>query len=868
MQQPHRVVVVGNGMVGHRFLEELVWSGAMPLLDVTVVGAERHRAYDRVQLSSWVDHRSAEALCLVEDGFAAMHGITEHLGDPAVRIDRSARTVLTAGGCAFGYDTLVLATGSRPFVPPIPGIDSPGVHVYRTIDDLKAIARLAAEPEVRRGAVLGGGLLGLEAANALRSLGLETHVIELADRLMPMQLDALAAATLRRRIEALGLVVHTGAACTAIHGDASTGHLTAIKLMTADGEPVELAVDLVVVAAGIRPEDGIAEQAGLPLGERGGVLVDAELRTADPRVWAIGECAAVEGRTYGLVAPGYTMARIAAGRLAALVTAEQPDTSLTFSAPEPTTKLKLVGVDVASGGDAHGSTPGCRSVVWDDQSSDIYRKIVLDGDRRIIGAILVGDTSGWGTVQGELHAPTGHVDPGVLVLPGRVAAVPASSNGVPASDLVCSCNRVTRPELIRAISGGCHTVSDLKRHARAGTGCGGCLPVVEQILAEELTREGIESRRGMCEHLPVTRQELFDVVRIRGLTSLADVVRATGGTSVIGCEVCRPALASVLASLGNGYILDGEQAALQDTNDHALANLQRDGTYSVVPRIPGGEITPAGLIAIGEVAQDFGLYTKITGGQRIDLFGARLEQLPSIWERLVAAGFESGHAYGKAVRTVKSCVGRTWCRYGVQDSTAMAIALELRYRGLRAPHKVKMAVSGCARECAEAQSKDVGVIATEAGWNLYVGGNGGMRPRHADLLAEGLSDAELVRTIDRFLMYYVRTGDRLERTATWIERLDGGVDHVRDVVVADSLGLAAELEAAMAAHIANYEDEWAATLADPKRRARFMSYINAPTTPDPTITHVLERGQPRPLLPGERHPESARSGHESPVVLR
>ncbi|WP_334144255.1 nitrite reductase large subunit NirB [Rhabdothermincola sp.] len=868
MQQPHRVVIVGNGMVGHRFLEELAVSSAMHLLDVTVVGAERHRAYDRVQLSSWVDHRSAEALCLVEDGFADAHGITEHLGDPAVRIDRRTRTVLTASGCAFGYDTLVLATGSRPFVPPIPGIDSPGVHVYRTIDDLEAIAHLAAQPGVRRGAVLGGGLLGLEAANALRNLGLETHVVELADRLMPMQLDAPAAAALRRRIEALGLEVHTGAACTAIHGNADTGHPRAVELTTADDHPVELAVDLVVVAAGIRPEDALAEEAGLALGERGGVLVDAEMRTTDPVVWAIGECAAVEGRTYGLVAPGYAMARIAAGRLAALVTAEQPDPSLSFSAPEPTTKLKLVGVDVASGGDAHGSTTGCRSVVWDDESSDTYRKIVIDGDRRIIGAILVGDTSGWPLVQRELCAPTGGVDPHALVLPEGLTGVQAySAASIPPEGSVCSCNRVTRANLSRAIAEGCHTVGDLKRRTRAGTGCGGCLPVVEQVLGEELAAAGIETRRGMCEHLPITRQELVDLVRIRGLTSLAEVVTAAGGTSVIGCEVCRPALASVLASLGNGYILDGEQAALQDTNDHALANLQRDGTYSVVPRIPGGEVTPAGLIAIGEVARDFGLYTKITGGQRIDLFGARLEQLPSIWDRLITAGFESGHAYGKAVRTVKSCVGRTWCRYGVQDSTAMAIALELRYRGLRAPHKIKMAVSGCVRECAEAQSKDVGVIATETGWNLYVGGNGGMRPRHADLLAEGLSDAELIRTIDRFLMYYVRTGDRLERTATWIERLEGGVDHVREVVIADSLGLADELEAAMAAHVASYEDEWAATLADPTRRARFTSYINAPDTPDPTIVHVIERGQPRPLPPGE-HPGAGERATESPVVLR
>jgi nitrite reductase (NADH) large subunit len=307
----------------------------------------------------------------------------------------------------------------------------------------------------------------------------------------------------------------------------------------------------------------------------------------------------------------------------------------------------------------------------------------------------------------------------------------------------------------------------------------------------------------------------------------------------------------MLASLGNGYILDGEQAALQDTNDHFLANLQKDGTYSVVPRVPGGEITPEQLITIGQVARDFDLYTKITGGQRIDLFGARVEQLPLIWERLVAVGLESGHAYGKALRTVKSCVGRTWCRYGVQDSTAMAIALELRYRGLRAPHKIKMGVSGCVRECAEAQGKDVGIIATEHGWNLYLAGNGGSNPQHAFLFATDLDDEALVRTIDRFLMFYVRTADRLERTATWFNKLEGGADYLRRVIVDDALGICDELDAAMDHHVATYECEWTATLASPERRERFRSFVNS-DAPDSTIVFVRERGQVRPARPEEK----------------
>jgi nitrite reductase (NADH) large subunit len=341
----------------------------------------------------------------------------------------------------------------------------------------------------------------------------------------------------------------------------------------------------------------------------------------------------------------------------------------------------------------------------------------------------------------------------------------------------------------------------------------------------------------------------FDLIRFHRHRSWSDVLAAHGRGR--GCAVCRPVVASVLASLANGYILDGDQSAVQDSNDHVLANIQRNGSYSVVPRVPGGEITAAQLIALGEIARDFDLYTKITGGQRIDLFGARLEDLPAIWSRVLDAGMESGHAYGKALRTVKSCVGSTWCRYGVADSTTMAIFLEERYRGLRSPHKIKSAVSGCTRECAEAQSKDFGVIATERGWNLYVGGNGGKNPRHGDLLATDLDDETLVRTIDRFLMFYIRTADHLERTSTWLEKLDGGVSYLAGVVLEDSLGIAAELEADLAAHVDGYECEWRATLADEDRLARFVTFVNAPDEPDPEIVFIRERDQVRPARPDE-----------------
>ncbi|PWU56362.1 nitrite reductase (NAD(P)H), partial [Micromonospora globispora] len=427
-----------------------------------------------------------------------------------------------------------------------------------------------------------------------------------------------------------------------------------------------------------------------------------------------------------------------------------------------------------------------------------------------------------------------------LALLAPAGGAGAGAGALPGAAQVCSCNAVTRDHIDTAIAAGAQDVPALKACTRAGTSCGSCVPMLKQLL----DAAGVKQSTALCEHFDMSRQELFDVVRVRGIRTFSQLIAEHGQGR--GCDICKPVVASILASLGTGHVLDGEQASLQDTNDHFLANLQRDGSYSVVPRIPGGEITPEKLIVIGEVARDFQLYTKITGGQRIDLFGARVEQLPQIWRRLVDAGFESGHAYGKALRTVKSCVGETWCRYGVQDSVGLAIALELRYRGLRAPHKIKSAVSGCARECAEARSKDFGIIATETGWNLYVGGNGGFRPRHADLFATDLSTEALIPLIDRFLIYYIRTADRLQRTAAWIEAMEGGLDHLRAVIVDDALGLCAELDAAMARHVASYSDEWRDVLDDPDRLRRFTSFVNAPDVPDPSITFTVERGQPVP----------------------
>ncbi|MFC8508385.1 nitrite reductase large subunit NirB [Streptomyces sp. NPDC057411] len=820
------IVLVGHGMVGQRFLEALADRGVTARARVVVLCEEPRPAYDRVQLTSYFSGRTPDGLSLVEDGFMERHGIELYTGDPAVSVDRGARTVTARSGRLFGYDTLVLATGSYPFVPPVPGREARGCFVYRTIEDLLAIEEYAKGRTT--GAVVGGGLLGLEAAGALKGLGLRTHVVEFAPRLMPVQVDEGGGAALLRTIEQMGLSVHTGTGTQEIVTE--DGAVTAMRL--SDGS--ELPTDMVVFSAGVRPRDQLARDCGLTVGERGGIAVDELCRTSDPAVFAIGECAlAVDGRVYGLVAPGYEMAQTAAAAIAEEEDAEG------FTGADMSTKLKLLGVDVASFGDAHGTAEGCLDVVYSDSRSGVYKKLVVDGEGRLLGGVLVGDAESYGMLR-PLTGTRPPVSPERLVLPaGAGAPVALGPSALPDDAVICSCHNVTKHAITR-----CATLPEVKKCTKAGTGCGGCVKVIEKLLPAA-------ADKGLCGCFSYTRSELYEIARTLRVTSFAALLDSHGREEAKGgegCEVCKPTVGSILASLNNGYILDGEQAALQDTNDHHLANLQRNGSYSVVPRIPGGEITPEKLIVIGEVARDFGLYTKITGGQRIDLFGARVDQLPSIWTRLVDAGFESGHAYGKALRTVKSCVGQTWCRYGVQDSVAMAIRLELRYRGLRAPHKLKSAVSGCARECAEAQSKDFGIIATAGGWNLYVGGNGGATPRHADLLAQDLSDAELVRLIDRYLMFYIRTADRLERTSVWLERLEGGLDHLRDVVVHDSLGLCEELEALMAAHVADYRDEWAETLDDPERLRRFVSFVNAPEAPDPTVRFVPERDQIKPDL--------------------
>ncbi|WP_233804649.1 nitrite reductase large subunit NirB [Paraburkholderia sp. HP33-1] len=830
------VVVIGHGMVGHKLLECLV-DDSRAALHITVLCEEPRPAYDRVHLSEFFSGKSADDLSLVKPGFFERENVLLRLDTKAVSIDREAHTVSLSTGETLSYDKLVLATGSSPFVPPMAGSDRQDCFVYRTIEDLEAMQACGAR--AKSGVVVGGGLLGLECAKALHDMGLAAHVVEFAPRLMAVQVDEGGGQMLRGKIEELGVQVHTGKHTLAIVDGESGTH----RMQFADG--THLDTDMIVFSAGIRPRDEIARACGLELGPRGGIAIDASCRTSDPDIYAIGECAAWNGMVYGLVAPGYDMARVAAKHLLG--------DDAGFAGADMSTKLKLMGVDVASIGDAHGRTPGSRSYQFSDERKQVYKKLVVsECGKQLLGAVMVGDATEYGTLlQMMLNSIELPEAPEFLILPQSDgnARPGLGVDALPEAAQICSCNNVSKGEICAAVCAGATDIGALKCATTAGTSCGGCVPLVTQVMKAEMKKQGLAVNNHLCEHFPYSRQELYHIVRVERVKTFGELLAKHGHG--LGCDICKPAVAGILASCWNEFVLKKEHASLQDSNDYYLANIQRDGTYSVVPRMPGGEVTPEGLIAVGQVAKKYGLYTKITGGQRVDLFGARVDQLPLIWEELIAAGFESGHAYGKSLRTVKSCVGSTWCRYGVGDSVGLAVAMENRYKGLRSPHKLKFGVSGCTRECAEAQGKDVGIIATEKGWNLYVCGNGGMKPRHAELLASDLDRETLVRYIDRFLMFYVRTADRLQRTSVWRDNLEGGLDYLIDVVVHDKLGLAVELEAEMQHVIDTYECEWKRAVTDPETRKRFRHFVNSDKL-DENVSFVEERGQIRPATPQER----------------
>ena len=830
-----KIVVIGHGMVGHKFLECLADQNIGA--HVTILCEEPRPAYDRVHLSEFFAGKSADDLSLVKPGFFERDDMVLRLNARATAIDLKAKTVTASTGEVLAYDKLVLATGSYPFVPPLPGKDRKDCFVYRTIEDLEAM--LEAGSRVKTGVVIGGGLLGLECAKALRDMNLTTHVVEFSPRLMAVQVDDGGGRVLRAKIEELGVTVHTGKNTLQIVDGEQGAH----RMEFADG--THLDVDMIVFSAGIRPRDQLAREAGLAVGPRGGIAIDNHCLTSDPDVYAIGECALWNGQVFGLVAPGYDMARVVAKHL--------QGQDAVFTGADMSTKLKLMGVDVASIGDPHAKEEGSRSYQFTDERKQIYKKLVVSScGKYLLGGVMVGDAAEYGTLlQMMLNKMELPESPEFLILPqadGK-AKVGLGVDALPAGAQICSCNDVSKGKLCDAVGGGATSIGALKKCTGAGTACGGCVPLVTQIMKAEMKKLGMDVNNHVCEHFAHSRQELFHLVRVGQIKSFDDLLARHG--KGLGCDVCKPLAANIFATCWNDFVLKKEHAGLQDSNDYFLGNIQKDGTYSVVPRMPGGEVTPDGLIAVGQVAKKYGLYTKITGGQRVDLFGARVEQLPAIWEELIDAGFETGHAYGKSLRTVKSCVGSTWCRYGVDDSVGLAIELENRYKGLRTPHKIKFGVSGCTRECAEAQGKDVGIIATEKGWNLYVCGNGGMKPRHAELLAVDLDKATLVQYIDRFLMFYSRTADRLQRTSTWRENLEGGLDYLKQVVIEDKLGVNAELEADMQRVVDTYACEWKEAINNPETRKRFRTFVNSEAA-DANVVFMEERGQIRPATIEER----------------
>jgi nitrite reductase (NADH) large subunit len=828
-----RLVIIGNGMVGHRYIEDLVEKADIENFDVTVFCEEPRVAYDRVHLSSYFSHHTADELSLVKEGFYSKHNINVLIGERAITINRSQKIIYSSSGREINYDKLVMATGSTAWVPPIKGNESKDCFVYRTIEDLKSIEATAKRS--KSGVIIGGGLLGLEAAGALKALGVETHVIEFSPVLMAEQLDRVGGEQLRQKIEKLGVQVHTSKNTQEIVAQGETARNT---LKFADGSQLE--VDFIVFSTGIRPQDKLAHQSGLATGRRGGITISDQCVTSDDDVYAIGECASWGEKFFGLVAPGYKMAQVAVDHLLG--------NESVFEGADMSAKLKLLGVDVGSIGDANGRTPGCKSYVYLDESEEVYKRIIVSEDgKKLLGAVLVGDTSDYGSLlQLKLNDIDLPKHPDALILPAHAGAEkPAmGADSLPDSAVLCSCFDVTKGKIAAAVADGNTTLGEIKAVTKAGTGCGGCLPLIAQVLNAELAKSGIEVKNHLCEHFEYSRQELFHLTRIEGIKTFAELL-AKYGKGDCGCEVCKPTVGSIMASCWGEHILNRDHVGLHDTNDNFLGNIQKDGTYSVIPRMPGGEVTPQALAVLANVAEEYNLYTKVTGAQRIGLFGAHKGDLPTIWKKLIAAGYETGQAYAKSLRMAKTCVGSTWCRYGVQDSVGLGVLLENRYKGIRTPHKMKFGVSGCTRECAEAQGKDLGLIATDKGWNMYVCGNGGMNPRHADLLASDLDQDTLLQYIDRFLMFYVRTADKLQRTSVWMDNLDGGIDYLREVVVNDKLGINTQLESDINKLITEFKCEWSEVVESEEQQKRFAHFINS-SDHDSNVRFVSARDQHRP----------------------
>ena len=800
-----------------------------------------------------------------------------HLNTLVTSIDPEKKTVETANGTTVPYDILVLATGSHAVLPRhTPGHDANGVFVYRTIDDLQKLITFSATRTGKVGAVVGGGLLGLEAAKAMMDLE-EFSKVKLIERnrwVMSRQLDSDAGGMVVAQVRTLGVDVLLSKRVGKIDTDADN-NVTGVTFE--DGETMECSC--ICFAIGIKARDELARKAGIKCADRGGgIIINADLSTSCSDIYAIGECASWENETYGLIAPGIEMADVLAFNL----TQAKEHSPRKFKRPDLSTKLKLLGVEVASFGDffadrdgpklmpikKHGAAkkdgpvnekekvkamtdgpppPPVKALTYKDPFSQVYKKYIFTEDGKyLLGGMMIGDTKDYvKLVPMVKNQKALEVSPSEFI----VGSSKGEDDGEDLDDetQICSCHNVTKGDVTKSVKDGtCKSIGDVKSCTKAGTGCGGCMPLVQTIFNKTMTSMGQEVKNHLCPHFDYSRADLYNIIYVKRLQEFSEIMKQYGkDPDSVGCEACKPAIGSIIATLFNKHLLDKDRRGLQDTNDRFLANIQRNGTFSVIPRVSGGEITADKLIAIGTVAKKFNLYCKITGGQRIDLFGARKQDLIPIWEELIAGGMESGHAYAKSLRTVKSCVGTTWCRFGIGDSVGMAVRLEERYKSIRGPHKFKGGVSGCVRECAEAQNKDFGLIATEKGFNIYVGGNGGAKPRHSEILAKDVPPDDVVPILDRYLAFYLRTADKLQRTARWVENLPGGIAYLREVLLEDKLGICADLEQQMQELIGSYFCEWTEVINDPERRKHFTQFGNT----DESVTaveNVTERGQTRP----------------------
>lgn len=887
-----RAVVVGLGMVGIAFIEKLLkydLEGGCDEWQVVVFGEEPHLAYNRVGLTQYFTNRSIDSLYLNPTEWYKSHEnrkLQYHLSDPVLAIDAGTNIVKTEKGLEYTYDACVLATGSRAALPPYFSQQrlhqTNGSFVYRSIQDLDDMIEYADKApqtlghRIRRAAVIGGGLLGLEAAKALLDLDTVDQVV-LVERnswVLSRQLDREGGTLVLEKVKALGVEVLLEAKVRDVICDDDDNHtITGLMLQGKHGNPDEpYEIDMLVFAVGIKPRDELAKETGLKTSAfgGGGFVVDSKLCTSLQHIYAIGECANFLDQTFGLIAPGVEMADVLAFNLTEGGHHKMRDMTL----PDLSTKLKLMGVDVASFGDyfadrgiIHKPLPPItcgkkqeamtpeeikakvKSLIYRDPFSDVYKKYIFTADGKyILGGMMVGDVKDYVKLVSLCNKGEAIEKPPAEFIIGAKKEGEEEGQDIPEEAQICSCHNVSKGDVVRCVKDqGMRSFGEIKSSTKCGTGCGGCVPLATSIFKRALKDAGMEICNNLCKDFGYSRQDLYQMIKYKKIQDFTMVMKVIGSKpDSLGCEVCRPAIGSILSSLYNEPIMKPELRQTQDTNDRYLANVQRDGTYSVVPRLPAGEVTPEGLKAIGDIASEFGLYTKITGGQRIDMFGAKKQHLPQIWEKLVRAGFESGHAYGKALRTVKSCVGSSWCRFGIGDSVGLAVELEHRYKGLRAPHKLKGGVSGCVRECAEARGKDFGLIATPKGWNVFVGGNGGAKPRHAEVIAEDVTKRQALKILDRFLIFYIQSADKLERTARWIERYPGGLNGLKDVIVHDKLGICDELEKQMDMLVGLYHCEWANVVNDEERHRAFKQFVNTNDTQD-TAAKMTERQQNRPV---------------------